>query len=85
MNSIEGPVASKKLADDRYWDICDPICMAVAIDENCSLKSTKHTVSNFPLVTGSFSCNIKISYVIKISLNTFKRRQSNFKERILVE
>ena len=51
MNSIEEPVSSKKNADDQYMGICDQICMAVAIDEKCSLKSTEQKVSNFPLVT----------------------------------
>ena len=58
MNSIEEPISSKKKADDQYMGICDQICMAVAIDEKCSLKSTKYKVGNFSLVTLSFSCDI---------------------------
>ena len=50
MNSIEEPVASKKKPEDQYMGICDQICMAVAIDEKCCLKSTEQKVSHFPFV-----------------------------------
>ena len=59
MNSIEEPVASKKKADDQYMGICDQICMAVAIDENCALKSTARKVRKFSFVGISFFRNIE--------------------------
>ena len=44
MNKIEEPLASQRYFGDQYMSACDQICMAIAIDESCCLKSSKEKV-----------------------------------------
>ena len=46
MNKLEAPAASARVYGDNYHSSCDPICMAVAIDETCCLVSKKEMVGN---------------------------------------
>ena len=45
MNKIEEPLASQRYFGDQYMSACDQICMAIAIDESCCLKSSKEKVN----------------------------------------
>ena len=45
MNAIEAPLASERVFGDQYMSHCDQVCMAVAIDDKCCLKSTKRKVN----------------------------------------
>ena len=45
MNAIEAPWASARYFGDQYMSTCDQICMAVAVNEKCCIKSSKQKVS----------------------------------------
>ena len=47
MNSLQAAWESERQFGDQWMGCCDQICMAVALDENCCLQSTKHKVIVF--------------------------------------
>ena len=85
MNKIEAPLASQRYFGDQYMSACDQICMAIAIDEKCCLRSSKEKVI-FQVIRYklySFS-QYQIYYFIYNSKNIAILRQlSSFKVLIL--
>ena len=69
MNKIEAPLASQRYFGDQYMSACDQICMAIAIDDKCCLKSSKEKVC-LPF--------IKWHSIFKFSSNIFLNIISNF-------